>query len=72
MLEIISSIMVHPKIMAFLGQMEIIEVEIIGFLSVDLKITMKEATTWKEMHQMTDTMFVLYAVSQHTIRNIVM
>ena len=58
----------QPKVLDFLGQMEIIEVEVIGFCEVGFEITvtyksMIEVNTCNKIHQMLVTMFSPYGVS---------
>ena len=58
-----------PIRVAFLGQMEIIEVETICLCEIGFEITMVDnsvldVNTCKEMWQMLDTMFAPYVASQ--------
>ena len=68
---------IDSRIMAFLGHMEIIEVETIGLDKACFKITMtivswSEVSTYKEIHPLSDIIFASYAVSQDLMRNIAM
>ena len=57
---------------AFLGQIKIIVVELNRFIWGSTNYSRKEINACKEMHLMSGTMFAPYAVSQDIMNNIVM